>query len=58
MNKQELIELVAKECDMSKANGEKAVNAVLNGIKNGVEKSKEVRLIGFGSFSVKTRKSI
>jgi DNA-binding protein HU-beta len=57
MNKQELIELVANECDMSKANGEKAVNAVLNGIKSGVKKSKEVRLIGFGSFSVRTRKA-
>ncbi|MCF6158095.1 MAG: HU family DNA-binding protein [wastewater metagenome] len=57
MNKQELVELVAKECDMSKAHGERAVNAVLNGIKSGVKKTKEVRLIGFGSFSVKTRKA-
>lgn len=57
MNKQELIELVANECEMSKANGEKAVNAVLNGIKSGVKKSKEVRLIGFGSFSVRARKA-
>lgn len=57
MNKQELVELVAKECELSKANGEKAVNAVLNGIKNGVKKSKEVRLIGFGSFSIRARKA-
>ena len=57
MNKQELVEIVAKECDVSKACGETAVNAVLTGIKNGVKKSKEVRLIGFGTFSVKTRKA-
>ncbi|MBM4053171.1 MAG: HU family DNA-binding protein [Planctomycetes bacterium] len=57
MNKQELVEHVAKECDVSKACGEKAVNAVLNGIKQGVKKSKEVRLIGFGTFSVKNRKA-
>ncbi|TLD43416.1 MAG: DNA-binding protein HBsu [Candidatus Jettenia ecosi] len=57
MNKQELVEMVAKECEMSKANGEKAVNAVLNGIKTGVKKNKEVRLIGFGSFTVKERKA-
>ena len=29
MNKQELIEAVAKECEISKACGEQAVNAVL-----------------------------
>ncbi len=57
MNKQELVEIVAKECEVSKACGEKAVNAVLNGIKNGVKKSKEVRLIGFGTFSVRSRKA-
>lgn len=57
MNKQELIEVVAKECEVSKACGEKAVNAVLNGIKSGVKKNKEVRLIGFGTFSVRTRKA-
>ncbi len=57
MNKQELVEVVAKECAVSKACGEKAVNAVLNGIKAGVKKSKEVRLIGFGTFSVRTRKA-
>ncbi len=57
MNKQELVEVVAKECEVSKACGEKAVNAVLDGIKNGVKKSKEVRLVGFGSFSVKARKA-
>ena len=57
MNKQELVEIVAKECEVSKACGEKAVNAVLNSIKSGVKKNKEVRLIGFGTFSVRTRKA-
>ena len=57
MNKQELVEFVAKECEVSKACGEKAINAVLDGIKNGVKKSKEVRLIGFGTFSVRARKA-
>jgi len=57
MNKQELVEVVAKECEVSKACGEKAVNAILDGIKNGVKKTKEVRLIGFGTFSVRARKA-
>lgn len=57
MNKQELVEYVAKDCEVSKACAEKAVNAVLSGIKQGVKKTKEVRLIGFGTFSVKSRKA-
>ena len=57
MNKQELVEVVAKECAVSKACGEKAVNAILHGIKSGVKKTKEVRLIGFGTFSVRARKA-
>ena len=57
MNKQELVEVVAKECEVSKACGEKAVNAILDGIKNGVKKTKEIRLIGFGTFSVRARKA-
>lgn len=57
MNKQELVEIVAKECEISKTCGEKAVNSVLTGIKTGLKKTKEVRLIGFGTFSVKARKA-
>src|SRR3990172_1091415 len=57
MNKQELVEVVAKECEVSKACGEKAINAILDGIKSGVKKTKEVRLIGFGTFSVRTKKA-
>ena len=57
MNKQELVEVVAKECEVSKACGEKAVNAILDGIKSGVKKTKEVRLIGFGTFFSKSQKS-
>ncbi|MCP4272766.1 MAG: HU family DNA-binding protein [Gammaproteobacteria bacterium] len=57
MNKQELVEAVAKELGTSKAGGERAVNAVLCGISKGVKKDKSVQLIGFGTFSVKKRKA-
>lgn len=57
MNKQELIETVAKELGTSKAMGEKAVSAVLDGISKGVKKDKSVQLIGFGTFMVKKRKA-
>jgi len=57
MNKQELVEAVAKELGTSKAGGERAVSAVLGGITKGVKKDKNVQLIGFGTFSVKKRKA-
>ena len=57
MNKQTLIESVAKELEISKAEGERAINAVLNSISQGLKKDKSVQLIGFGTFLVKTRKA-
>jgi DNA-binding protein HU-beta len=57
MNKQSLVEAVAKELSMSKAQGERAVNAVLSGISKGLRKDKNVQLIGFGTFLVKRRKA-
>lgn len=57
MNKQSLVEAVAKELDTSKAQGERAVNAVLSGISKGMRKDKNVQLIGFGTFFVKRRKA-
>lgn len=41
----------------SKAEAERAVNAVIDGIKFGVKKHKSVQLIGFGTFKVATRKA-
>ncbi len=57
MNKQDLVEAVAKEMGTSKAGGWRAVNAVLDGISKGVKKDKSVQLIGFGTFSIKKRKA-
>lgn len=57
MNKQTLIESVTKELNISKAQGERAVNAVLDSITKGLKKDKNVQLIGFGTFLVKTRKA-
>ena len=57
MNKGQLIELVAKEADISKAKAGIAVNAMLNGISGTLKKGKVVQLIGFGSFLVRKRKA-
>ncbi len=55
MNKGELIEKVAQECEMSKAATEKALNSILGTIKGAVADGHKVALIGFGTFSVNER---
>ena len=57
MNKVELIVAVQKTLGTSKADAERAVNAVIDGIKAGVKKTKNVQLIGFGTFKVASRKA-
>ncbi|GAT31540.1 HU family DNA-binding protein [Spartobacteria bacterium LR76] len=57
MNKVALVEAVQKSLGTSKADAERAVNAVIDGIKLGVKKTKTVQLIGFGTFKVASRKA-
>jgi len=57
MNKAQLVDEVQKALggDTSRAGAERAVEAVIESIKKGIKKDKEVQLIGFGTFSVSTR---
>jgi DNA-binding protein HU-beta len=55
MNKAELVEYVAKAAELTKKSAEEAVDAFLDGIKKGVKKG-GVQLVGFGSFTVASRK--
>ena len=57
MNKVKLIESVQKELNSTKADAERAVNAVIEGIKTHLKKSKVMQLVGFGSFKVVNRKA-
>jgi nucleoid DNA-binding protein len=59
MNKVELVEAVQKSLgkETSKAEAERAVNAVIDSIKAGVKKTKTVQLIGFGTFKIASRKA-
>ena len=53
--KAEIIEAVANICDVSKAEAQRAVDAVFTAITDNLTKGEEVRLTGFGSFSVAKR---
>jgi nucleoid DNA-binding protein len=59
MNKAELVEAVQRSLgkETSKALAERAVAAVIDGIKAGLKKGKPVQLVGFGTFKVANRKS-
>lgn len=57
MNKGELIAAIAKENNLPKAAAERVANSVLENIKKGLKKDKNVTLIGFGTFTVKSRKA-
>lgn len=58
-NKVAIVEAVQKALgkETSKAEAERAVNAVIDAIKAGVKKTKNVQLIGFGTFKVASRKA-
>ena len=55
MNKNELVAAVGEKCGMSKADVGKAVDATLDVIKDALCGNDEVRLVGFGTFSVSKR---
>ena len=57
MNKQELIGAVADASGLSKGDASKAVEGVFDAISGALKKGDEVRLVGFGTFSVSKRKA-
>ena len=59
MNKAELVESVQKTLgkETSKAHAERALEAVIEGIKGGLKKGKPVQLVGFGTFKIAHRKA-
>ena len=58
MNKSGLVELVARSLGhgTSKAQAERAVNAVIEGMSAGLRRDKSLSLSGFGTFEVRARK--
>lgn len=55
MNKTELVAAAAAKAELSKKDAEAAVNAVFDSVKDALAEGDKVSLIGFGTFSVKTR---
>jgi len=55
MNKAELVEAMAAESKMTKADARKALDAFINATSKALKKGDRVALVGFGSFSVSKR---
>jgi len=55
VNKSELIDAIARHADISKAAAGRALDAMVNSIKNSLKKGDIVTLVGFGSFYVGKR---
>ena len=57
MNKNELITKVSESSGLTKADASLAVDSVLDGISSSLSTNEEVRLAGFGTFTVSHRKA-
>jgi DNA-binding protein HU-beta len=57
MNKQQLIEKIATETKVSKAQAETILNNCFENIKKAVKKGDDVKLVGFGTFTKSKRKA-
>ena len=55
MTKAELIEFIAEKADLTKADAGRALEAMLEGIVEGLKTKKKVTLVGFGTFSARER---
>ena len=55
MNKNELVAAVADGADISKADAGKAVDSVFDAVSDALKGGDEVRIVGFGTFSVASR---
>jgi DNA-binding protein HU-beta len=57
MTKADLVEKMAKDVKISKADAGKALDSFIDGVKKTLKKGTKVTLIGFGTFSVAKRKA-
>jgi DNA-binding protein HU-beta len=57
MNKADLINVIAKDAKISKADAGKALDSLTKRITQSLKKGENVTLVGFGTFSVTKRKA-
>ncbi|MDG3087549.1 HU family DNA-binding protein [Vibrio hannami] len=55
MNKTQLVEKIADSADISKASAGRALDAFIEAVTETLKDDDQVALVGFGTFSVRTR---
>jgi DNA-binding protein HU-beta len=55
MNRQDLINKIAKEAEVTKKAANSALNAVIEGVTDALAKGDKVSLVGFGTFMARER---
>lgn len=55
MNKTEMIQAMAEQAGISKVVAARTLDAALEAIKESLQKGEDVTLVGFGTFTVRTR---
>ena len=57
MNKQELVEKVAKDTGMTKTSAAAAMESAIDGIVKTLKKGQSITFVGFGTFKTSVRKA-
>jgi len=57
LNKNDLVAAVANDAGLSKADAARAVDSVFDSITGALKSGGDVRLVGFGTFSITNRKA-
>lgn len=55
MNRTELIDLISEKADLTKASASRALDALLDGVTQSLQKGDPVVLVNFGTFTIKLR---
>jgi len=55
MNKSDLVAKIAEKADLTKKDAEKALNAFVESVTEGLKKGDKISLVGFGTFETKKR---
>lgn len=57
MNRDKLVDMVSSKLGSTKAEAERAINAILDEISSSLSRGEVVSLTGFGTFAVSSRKA-
>ena len=55
MTKAELVQFIAENAELTKADAGRALDAIVEGITKGLKEEGKVTLVGFGTFTAKER---